>query len=392
MKKLTEMETVVQGFRGLNDVRCHCDVKIPLADVLIVAICALFVGYENIEHMALYGVYRADWFKQKFGIERMPSESTIRRVLSLIEPLELGLATLNLMRHLLQCEGDIVAIDGKAIRTSERMKGFDSKLRVLTALETESNISIGQVSVGEKTNEIVAMKELLNLLRLDGRIVTADAMHCQRSTCEQIVQEEGDYVIQVKQNQKTLYEAISTFMNQEIAEQSEAIDCAQTEEFGHGRHEYRRCSISRDTDWLAEYLDKPWPGIHTIIAVDRVTERAGTVSEDRSYYISSLYGTAAQLLAVIRAHWKIESLHWSLDVVFHEDACRVRDRRTQENLNILRKLILALSRAYIERLRKSGKPNTKTMPFNQGLVLCSIDPEHIVTMLTLVIDKPIKLV
>ena len=389
MEEKSINKEIIEPFKKISDSRCACDVKIPVFHVVIITLCALMSRIEKIEEIAQFAEGRATWFEKHFGIGQIPSESSLRRILGIMNPMEVGVASLSLIRKLLQVEGDIVAIDGKAIRTSDRLKGFANKLRILSAYETETSVTVGQVEVGDKTNEITAMLDLLELLNLEGRIVTADAMHCQWKTCQRIVEKGGDYVIQVKGNQQGLYEDIKDFMDDEIATNSEDIILSESEEKNHGRWEKRQCYISRNVEWLENR--EVWSSIQLLIAMDRTTIRDGKQTQERSYYISSLVGTAAHVLRIIREHWQIESLHWSLDVVFHEDGCRERDTRVQMNLNIFRKLVLALHRNYVKKLKDSGAPKTKNKSNKSSMIDCLLNPDHMLKIFGQEIEGDLKL-
>ena len=367
MSVTKQLRKVVEEIR---DDRCACDVKIPLSDILILTMCALLSGQDSVEDIALYAETNEDWLRDRFCIERIPSETTLRRVLKLVSPVELGQATLSLMRESIGGSGDILAIDGKAIRSTEKMAHLKRGLRILSAYDTQTSMTLGQLEVGEKTNEIPVMLELLPLLEIQGRIITADALHCQKKTCEAIVKGGGDYVLQVKKNQPELYEVISSYMGEEIESQSGVLEKAESEGTSHGRHEERCCYITR-VDW-ADGL-REWAGLNLFIAVDRRVTKKGVESFERAYYISSLLGTAEHILQIVREHWKIESMHWMLDVSFHEDACRVQDAVLQMNLNLLRKMALTLHKNYLEMLEKAGAKLKERRSVKQSMKRCCMN-------------------
>ena len=211
---------------------------LALVDILTISICAILAGHEALDDIVLYEEMNSDWLKKRFGIERLPSESTLRRVLKLVSPVELGQATLALMQEAIGGSGDIIAIDGKAIRSTEKMAQLKRGMRILSAYDTQTSITLGQLEVGAKTNEIPVMLELLPLLEIGGRIITADAMHCQRNTCQAIIQGGGNYVFQVKKNQAELYEVIQGVMDKDIAEDPEAVETAESYNECHGRKEH----------------------------------------------------------------------------------------------------------------------------------------------------------
>ena len=213
---------------------------------------------------------------------------------------------------------------------------------MVSAWASQQSLTLGQVKTEEKSNEITAIPQLLELLDLNGCIVTIDAMGCQREIAQQITAGGADYVLAVKENQGRLHEGI-----QDLFEGAEALgfdetpyDHAETVDKGHGRVEHRECWVITDQDCL-DYLDPQgqWPQLKAAIRVvgHRQTDEGG-ISQPR-YYISSLAGSAEQLLAAIRSHWSVEnSLHWTLDVSFREDQCRIRKDHGPQNINTLRQI------------------------------------------------------
>jgi predicted transposase YbfD/YdcC len=360
---------ILEVVEGVSDARCACDVKIPLADILTLSMCAILAGNETIDDIVLYGEMNDTWLENRFGIKKVPSATTLRRVLKLVSPVELGQATLSLMQEAIGKNGDIIAVDGKAIRSTEKMAHLKRGMRILSAYDTQASMTIGQLEVGEKTNEIPVMLELLQLLEIGGRIITADAMHCQRETCKAIIKGGGDYVLQVKKNQPELYEVIRSVMDRDIQEEPEALEMAESYDVCHGRKEHRICYLER-VDWLDG--KESWEGLNLFIAVDRIVEEKDEVRTERSYYISSLLGTAQHHLQIVREHWKIESMHWMLDVTFHEDACRSQDAVLQMNLNLLRKMALALHKNYLAVLEASGSRKKETRSLKQNMKRCSM--------------------
>ena len=364
---------------GIEDPRCACDVKIPLYDVLAVSIAAILCGQEELSSMMDYIDMHRDELTAQFGLSSIPSESTLRRVLSLINPLQFGIACLGLMQRGGVEPGDVIAVDGKAIRSTEKLKSLQRGLRVLSAYDIATSTVIGQLEVGEKTNEIPVFQSLLPMLTLTGRIVTADAMHCQKRSCALVIEGGGDYVFQVKKNQKELYEYVQTYMDDLLQRGDQDLSTYTQTDIGHGRTEQRTCSIAR-VDGLPELEE--WSGIALFIAMDRTTEQGGRVTEERSYYISSLLGTATHLWHVIRDHWQIESMHWMLDVTFHEDACRAHNATLQLNLNLLRKLALTILRQHLKRQADSGDKKAVRRSLRQQMNRCLAHVSTLVEVLS----------
>ncbi len=192
---------------------------------------------------------------------------------------------------------------------------------------------LAQVKVEDKSNEITAIPMLLDMLDLNGQIVTIDAMGCQRDICQKIIDEEGDYVISLKGNQGTLHKDVALFF-----ESKEFVPTHEWEEYdkGHGRIEHRRCLVTDDLKWLQDMHE--WPGLRSVGVVHSSRDIKGAVSNEKRYYISSLPANAEKMAEAARAHWGIEnSLHWVLDVTFNEDGSRIRNENAPEILSITKR-------------------------------------------------------
>jgi predicted transposase YbfD/YdcC len=192
---------------------------------------------------------------------------------------------------------------------------------------------------------------MLDILDIKGKIITADAMHCQKLTCEKILKAGGNFVFGLKENQRSLYNDVSLFFNDKMC--GESIEKLTKTEKGHGRIETRICTKIKDISWL----ETEFKGIKTVFSVRRVIVTKHKTTDETNYYISSIDKSAEELLNIVREHWKIESLHWMLDVVFSEDECTLYSENSQKTLNILRKLALLLHKRYIaaHKLKSSVK-------------------------------------
>jgi predicted transposase YbfD/YdcC len=250
------------------------------------------------------------------------------------------------------------------------MDSYDSPLHILSAHLAELGITIGQRTVGEKSNEIPTMRELLELLSIKGCIVVADALNCQKETAKTIIEGKGDYLLSVKGNQQTLEEDIEGYVQDEHLR--EAMDTHTTVEKTSGRIERRTAYASSDIGWL--YGKEEWEKLACIGAVNtQFTDKKGE-SNEWHYYISSRSLTAEELLRHARLEWSVETMHWLLDVRFREDFCRVEDPNVQQNLNIVRKIALNTIRGYKNKTA-SKRPISKLM-FD-----CLLEPENILLFL-----------
>jgi len=240
-------------------------------------------------------------------------------------------------------EGKHIAIDGKTLRKSFDTASNKAAIHMLNAYVHENHAVFGQLKVESKTNEITAIPQLLEMLQLKEATVTIDAMGCQRDIAQKIVEKEGHYVFALKGNQSTLQEDIQTFMDDVIAQGGRgAYDYYETVEKSHGRIETRKCWSSGDVDWLTQRED--WAGLSSMAAVESTRTVNGKTSVERRYFISSHSGKQAQKIAtLVRNHWRVENeLHWTLDVSFNEDQCRVRIENAAENLARIRRISLLL--------------------------------------------------
>ena len=246
--------------------------------------------------------------------------------------------------------GNIIAVDGKAIRSTSKKGEANSALQILTAYLTESGVTLGQESIHKKTNEIPVFQDMLDYLEIKGKVITADALHCQRETCKKIIEKGGDYVFGLKENQKTLYDNIKLFFTDSI--NNDNISVYESIEKNHGRIEKRICRKATSIEWLD--VENKWVGLKTVFEVRREVTSKNSTSIETSYYISSHDTSAKELLKISREHWKIESLHWLLDVVFSEDECAVISDNGQKTLNIFRKLALLLHKNFIKQQSKKS--------------------------------------
>lgn len=262
--------------------------------------------------------------------------------------------------------GDVIAVDGKAIRSTSKKGRPHSALQILTAYITRSGIVLGQKAIHTKTNEIPVFQEMLEMLDVAGKTITADANHCQKGTCSRIMLGKGNYVFGLKGNQKTLHDDVELFINDEA--NKEAIEKYTTIEKNGGRIEKRTCEKVTDISWLEGRNE--WAGLKSVFSIKRIVTKQNVTSEETSYYITSIDSTAEELLRITREHWKIESMHWLLDVVFSEDECRIVSENGHKTLNILRKLALLLHKQYIAK-------QTKKSSIKANLLNCLLNENYL---------------
>lgn len=359
------MEELKKRMAKIEDSRHSGYIKHKLEDMLIMILCGVLCGIDHLEELHVYIASRKEYWKERLGIEKIPSRATLGRVLSMIDGKAVGNVVLEILREHLGTTGKVVAVDGKAICSTSKDGKSHSALQILTAYITETHVILGQETIHEKTNEIPVFQEMLEYLELEGKTVTADAMHCQTETCRKIRKRKGNYVLGVKDNQPSLHEDISTYCRDKNLRKG--MEYWKTEEKNKGRIETRICWKIKDISWL-ESREK-WPGLQSAFCIERIIQTNKKESRETSYYITSLDASAEQLMWIVREHWKVESMHWMLDVTFSEDDCRFLSENAHKTLNAMRKCALAVHRRFLTEkgLHSSIKSNMLACLLNPSL-------------------------
>jgi len=363
------MKEIVQKFTVIEDPRHSGYIKYKLADVLSIIMCAILCGLDDLESLHVFAESNRSLWEEHLGLTSVPSKSTFGRILNIVDADAVGKAMSEILQERFGTMGNVVAVDGKAVCSTSKDGQPHSALQILTAYITENGVILGQESIHEKTNEIPVFQQMLNYLAINGKVVTADAMHCQRETCAKIVSKQGDYVLGLKQNQPSLYEDVSLYA--EKAEEEELETC-QTVEKNAGRIEKRICRKIKDISWLLPRHN--WPGLRCAFLIERIVDKRGEVSRETSYYISSLNAKPEQLMMLAREHWKIESMHWMLDVIFSEDDCRFLSESVHKTLNAMRKYALAVHKNFLSATKKRSS-------IKSNMLSCLLDRNHFLKLL-----------
>jgi predicted transposase YbfD/YdcC len=341
----TTLPPLLAHFADLDDPRVERTKHHKLLDILGIALCAVLSGANNFVAIEQFGIAKLDWLKTFLDLPNgIPSHDTIGRVFSLLDPDVFARCFGNWTASICPSLNlKTISIDGKTSRGSGSKD--DKPLHLVSAWANEARLSLGQVAVEDKSNEITAIPKLLEILDLKGAIVTIDAIGTQKNIAAKIVEKEADYVLPVKENHPHLFEDLKKMFDRFVDSDMSAFahDVFSKENKGHGRTEIRTVWVFTDIHELRDW--QSWKDLRTIIVVIRECWQQGKASIEVSYYISSSKESAAAFYRFIRDHWGIENrCHWVLDVCFREDDSRVRDGHSPENLSCLRRMAMAILR------------------------------------------------
>jgi predicted transposase YbfD/YdcC len=363
--------SIFTHFGRLRDPRIERTKKHRLMDIIALTICAVIANAEGWEEIEAYGKEKLEFLKTFLELPHgIPSHDTIERVFQRIKPAEFQRCFAEWTQALARELGlKHVAIDGKTLRHSFDRAAAKSALHLISAWSVENHLVLAQQAVDGKSNEITAIPQLLKLLELKGAVVTIDAMGCQKEIAQQIVEQEGDYVLAVKDNHPKLYEYLQNYFLHLHETDFAGVkrDQRVTRDKGHGRTEERRYITTSVPAELREQFPG-WVGLQSIGQAINVTHRDGKETFEVRFFISSLNSNAGRLSKAVRGHWGIEnSLHWVLDVTFEEDRSRIRKGHGAENFALLRRLAIALIKR--AQLKGSIRRHRKTAGWSNDHLL-----------------------
>lgn len=333
-------------FQDMPDPRVDGKVVHKLHDILVIAVCAVMAGLEHWTHIEDYGKANYDWFASFLDLPNgIPSHDTFGNVFAALAPEEFESRFQLWIQSLVGSgtQGKHIAIDGKTLRQSFDKASDKAAIHMISAYVHENHAVFGQLKVNDKSNEITAIPQLLQMLELKESTVTIDAMGCQKEIAKQIIDQKGYYVLALKGNQGSLHNDVQMFMDDAITNGFQGdYDTYELTEKSHGRIETRKCWVSDQIDWLNRR--HCWQGLASIAVVECKRTVDEKTSVERRYFISSHSGRCAEKIAcLVRNHWRVENeLHWMLDVCFNEDSCRVRSENAAENLARIRRMVLVL--------------------------------------------------
>jgi predicted transposase YbfD/YdcC len=334
----------LEHFKDLPDPRQPGKVIYPLAEVLLLCLLAVLAGAETFVDIARFGDKKLDLLRRFRPFrDGTPSHDHLGDIFATLEAEAFQRCFVAWVAALTGTSAEVIAIDGKTLRRSYQQKGAKAPIHMVSAFAARARLVLGQVKVAEKSNEIIAIPKLLDMMAIEGAIVTFDAIGCQRGIAAKIVDKKADYVLALKGNQGTLREDVELFAAEQKANgfTDSKVSRHETVDGDHGRIETRIYTVIHEVAWLNERHD--WPGLQAVVMVESTREIPGSspgtdkIERETRFYITSLVWLASQLGPVIRSHWAVEnSLHWVMDMIFRDDECRIRSHHAPANFTTLK--------------------------------------------------------
>lgn len=339
---------LIEYFGDMPDPRIDRTKRHKLVDIIVIAICAVICGADDWVEVALFGESKQAWFRTFLELPNgIPSHDTFTRVFARLDPDAFRERFLKWVQAISTIiEGQVIAIDGKRMRGSQERGLGNGAIDMVSAWATENQLVLGQIKVDDKSNEITAIPELLKLLALSGCLVTIDAIGCQKEIAKTIIDQEADYILEVKENQGHLFEDIADVFAgaAEVAFRDVPYSYHKTVDVQHDRTEIRECWAISDPEYV-HYLRgyRDWSKLNSILMIRNQRTVDGKHEQLTHYYIASPVWKADRFLQSKRSHWGIENrLHWVLDVAFQEDHHQLRKDHGPENFAVLRHIALNL--------------------------------------------------
>jgi predicted transposase YbfD/YdcC len=333
-------ETVVflSYFNDLDDPRQQGKVTYPLDEILLLCLFAVLAGAECFTEIALFGVKKLGFLRRFRPFkDGTPDHGHLGDILAVLDAEQFQRCFVAWVAAVSGVPAGVVAIDGKTVRRSGHKRGGKAAIHIVSAFAASQRLVLGQVKVAEKSNEIIAIPKLLDMLAIEAAIITIDAMGCQRDIARKIIDKKADYVLALKGNQGSLREDVEVFVAEQEAVGFKDCEISQdrTIDGDHDRIETRITTVIHDVEWLQERHD--WPGLKAVVMVESSREISGKIEQETRFYITSLAMTAILLGPVVRSHWAIEnSLHWVMDMLFRDDECRVRTSHAPANFTTIK--------------------------------------------------------
>jgi predicted transposase YbfD/YdcC len=353
---LLESIVFLDHFADLPDPRQLSKVIYPLGEILLLSLLAVVAGAETFTAIAQFG-------KSKLALLRRfrpfangtPDHDRLGEVFAALDAEQFQKCFVAWAATLTAAPAGVIAIDGKTSRRSYQKKGGIDPIHMVSAFAARQRLVLGQVKVAEKSNEIVAIPKLLDMLAIEGAILTIDAMGCQREIARKIIDRQADYVLALKGNQGTLRDDVELFASEQKARnfKDTAISRDKTVDGDHGRIETRRTTVFHDVGWLQERHN--WPGLKGVVMVESERETGAKIERETRFYITSSTHKADKLGGVVRHHWAIESMHWLMDCLFSDDQSRVRTDHAPANFTTVKHIAHNLLRRHPAKLSMTTK-------------------------------------
>jgi predicted transposase YbfD/YdcC len=342
----TESIGFLQHFEALSDPRQRAKVVYPLEEILLLCLLAVLAGAETFVDIALFGTKKLDLLRRfRPFAAGTPSHDQLGDLFATLDARAFQQCFVAWVSTFSGIPAEVIAIDGKTSRRSYAKNSGKAALHMVSAFAARQRLVLGQLEVAEKSNEIVAIPQLLQMLVIEGAIVTIDAMGCQRKIAHTIVERKADYVLALKGNQSGLREDVELLARTAQAKEFVGTTVSQdtTVDGDHGRIETRTTTVIHGVSWLQERHD--WPGLQGVVMVQSTRQLEARTEQETRFYITSLTLPAHQIGPMVRQHWAVEnSLHWVLDMVFRDDECRVRTQHAPANFTTLKHMALNLLR------------------------------------------------
>ena len=343
---LAETTVFLAYFREMPDHRQPGKVVYPLDEILLLCLLAVLAGAETFTDIARFGEKKLALLRRfRPFLNGTPAHDHLGDIFATLDAGAFRRCFVAWVSALIKAPAEVIAIDGKTSRRSGSKKNAKEPIHMVSAFAARQRLVLGQVAVAEKSNEIVAIPALLDMMAIEGAVVTIDAMGCQRAIAKKIKDKKADYIIALKGNQGTLHEDVKLFAAEQKARdfQDTTVTRHATLDGEHGRIETRKYTTIHDVGWLQERHD--WPGLAGVLMVESMRELPGKIERETRFYITSLSLPAEAVGPMIRDHWAVEnSLHWVLDMVFRDDECRVRTDNAPANFVTLKHMASNLIR------------------------------------------------
>jgi len=342
----SEAIVFLEHFEGLADPRQRGKVLYPVDEVLLLCLLAVLAGAETVADIARFGDKKLALLRRfRTFADGTPSHDQLGTVLASLDSEQFQRCFVAWVAAVTGAPAEVIAIDGKSLRRSAQKSRGKAAVHMVSAFAARQRLVLAQVAVAEKANEIVAIPLLLDMLAIDGAIVTIDAMGCQRAIAAKIRDKKADYLLALKGNQTSLHEDVALFVAEQKANgfQHAKTTRHQTVDGDHGRIETRTTTVIHDVEWLQKR--HKWPGLASVVIVDSLREIDAKTEQETRFYISSLAAPADKIGPVVRSHWAVEnSLHWVMDMVFRDDECRLRTDHAPANFTTIKHMALNLFR------------------------------------------------